>query len=179
MIEPILINIKKYSDSRGFFYESYKKSYLQEKIKLDINFVQDNHSVSYKNVIRGLHYQWDEPMIKLVRVSYGSILDVLVDIRKNSNSFGKIHYYELNSENNDQLFVPAGFAHGFVCLSEYAHVQYKCSVEYNKNGESGINPFDKDLNIDWKINLADAIVSDKDINSKSFKEYCLEPKFKE
>jgi dTDP-4-dehydrorhamnose 3,5-epimerase len=176
-MEPFLIKNNIFSDNRGIFYESYKKSNLKERYNLDIEFIQDNHSVSYKNVIRGLHYQWDSPMDKLVRVSYGSIMDVIVDIRKKSKNFGKVYYFDLNSENANQLFVPAGFAHGFVCLSELAHVQYKCSSEYNKNGESGISPFDKDLNIDWKIDIMNAIVSDKDKSSKSFNEYMLEPKF--
>jgi len=177
MIEPILIKTKKFFDNRGIFYESYKKSHLKDEYGLEVDFLQDNYSISHKNVIRGLHYQWDKPMSKLIKVSYGKILDVIVDIRKKSNNFGKVYYYELDEENNDQLFVPEGFAHGFICLSEIAHVQYKCSSEYNKNGESGINPFDKNLNIDWKIDTIKAIISDKDKNSKSLEQYLLDPKF--
>ena len=177
MIEPFLIKTKKFSDNRGIFYESFKKEILISQYGLDIEFVQDNHSVSYKNVIRGLHYQWDRPMDKLVRVSYGRVLDIIVDIREKSKNFGRVSYYDLNSEENNQLFVPAGFAHGFAVLSDIAHVQYKCSTYYNKNGESGINPFDKDLNINWKIDTISALVSDKDKDSKSFKEYILNPKF--
>lgn len=171
-MQPFLITVKKHQDLRGDFYESYKKSSL-----LDYNFVQDNHAVSKKNVIRGLHYQWDDPMDKLVRCSYGKIMDVIVDIRKESQTFGKIYYFELSEENMNQLFVPAGFAHGYVALSDNTHVQYKCTVEYNKHGESGINPLDKTLNINWGIDLQNAIISDKDKQSKSFEEYLLNPKF--
>jgi len=176
-MEPILIKIKKFSDDRGVFYESYKKEFLKKEYNIDVDFVQDNHSISHKNVIRGLHYQWDEPMAKLVRVSYGKILDVVVDIRRNSKKFGQAYSYELDSEECNQLFVPAGFAHGFVALTDTAHVQYKCSCKYNKDGESGINPLDKYLNIDWKIDILSAILSDKDRNSKSFDQYCLDTKF--
>jgi len=177
MIEPILITSKKFIDHRGAFYESYKEKIYKEKTGLEINFLQDNHSISKKNVIRGLHYQWDRPMHKLVRVSVGSIIDVIVDIRKESKKYGNVYYYQLNEENNNQLFIPAGFAHGFLCLTDTAHVQYKCSELYNCNGESGINPFDDELKIDWKIDKISAIISDKDMNSKSFKQYSLEPKF--
>jgi dTDP-4-dehydrorhamnose 3,5-epimerase len=171
-MEPILIDTKYFIDDRGIFYESYKKSSL-----LDYTFVQDNHAVSKKNVIRGMHYQWDGPMDKLVRCSHGKVMDVIIDVRKKSINFGKIYYFELSEENMQQLFVPAGFAHGYVALSDVAHVQYKCTVEYNKNGESGINPLDKKLNINWGIDLQNAIISDKDKQSISFEEYALNPKF--
>lgn len=177
MLNPFIIYSKKVEDDRGSFYESYRQDHFEHQTGLKINFLQDNHSISKKNVIRGLHYQWDKPMHKLVRVSVGRIVDVIVDIRKESNNYGKAFYYELNEENNNQLFVPAGFAHGFICLSEYTHVQYKCSEFYNKNGESGINPFDKDLNIDWDLDYNDAIVSLKDKQARSFKEYDLNAKF--
>jgi dTDP-4-dehydrorhamnose 3,5-epimerase len=177
MLNPILLSINSFEDSRGTFYESYKKNFFKKEFGLDVTFLQDNHSISHKNVIRGLHYQWDKPMHKLVRVALGSIIDVIVDIRRESKNFGQVSYYELTSRNKKQLFVPAGFAHGFVSLTEETHVLYKCSEEYNKNGESGINPLDKDLKIDWKIDIMHAIVSDKDTNSKSFQEYSLNPKF--
>jgi len=171
-MEPFLITVKKYTDLRGDFYESYKASNLK-----DFLFVQDNHSVSKKNVIRGMHYQWDNPMDKLVRCSYGKIMDVIVDIRGNSKNLGNVYYYELSEENMNQLFVPAGFAHGFIALTDIAHVQYKCTAEYNNTGESGINPLDKQLNINWGIGLKDTILSEKDKNSISFAEYNLQPKF--
>lgn len=176
--EPILIkNIKKFIDQRGSFSETYKKSFLLENYNLNVDFVQDNHSISSKNTVRGLHYQWDKPMDKLIRVPIGKIIDVVVNIKKDSPNFGKVYYFELSEENNYQLFVPSNFAHGFVCISEVAHVMYKCSSEYNKNAESGINPFDKDLNIDWKCDKDNYVVSDKDKNSKCLKDYILDPKF--
>lgn len=171
-MEPYLLTVKKYTDLRGDFYESYKASNLRH-----VSFMQDNHSVSKKNVIRGMHYQWDKPMDKLVRCSYGSVMDVIVDIRADSRNFGNVYYYVLSEENMNQLFVPAGFAHGFIALTDIAHVQYKCTAEYNKNGESGINPLDKKLNINWGIDLKDAIISEKDRNSISFSEYILQTKF--
>jgi dTDP-4-dehydrorhamnose 3,5-epimerase len=179
MIEPILLDTKIFIDERGAFYESYKKDLFKELTGLDILFMQDNHSISKKNVVRGMHYQWAEPMHKLVRVSCGAITDVVIDIRKNSKNFSKVYYFNLSEDNKRQLFVPAGFAHGFISLADNTHVQYKCSEQYNKYGESGINPFDKDLNIDWNTDLKNIIISDKDKNSKSFKEYCLDVKFKD
>lgn len=177
-MKPILIdNIKCFKDERGLFYESFKNSSLKEKYNIQENFVQDNHSVSCKNTIRGMHYQWDKPMGKLVRVAVGSITDVVVDIRKDSDTFGDVFYYELNDENLHQLYVPAGFAHGFICKSDTAIVMYKCTSEYNKNGESGINPFDSSLNIKWGIDYKQAVVSDKDLNSKNLVDYLKEPKF--
>lgn len=177
MLEPFLLKINSFNDERGTFYESYKQQSFFEKTGLNINFVQDNHSISKKNVIRGLHYQWNKPMDKLVRCSFGKIMDVVLDIRKMSSNFGKVYYFELSDDNLEQLFVPAGFAHSFIVLSDYAHVQYKCSVEYNKDGESGINPLDKDLNINWGIQQKEAILSNKDKNSISFLEYAKNSKF--
>ena len=175
---PILINnIRNFIDQRGVFYESYKYSFLRNEYGIEETFVQDNHSVSSKNVIRGLHYQWDKPMGKLVRVAKGFITDVVVDIRKESGDFGKVFYYELNEENLSQLYVPPGFAHGFICKSDEAIVQDKCTAEYNQKGESGINPFDKALDIKWGVEYNNIIVSEKDLNSKAFLEYEREPKF--
>lgn len=171
-MEPYLINIKKYTDKRGDFYESYKSSSLPH-----LFFVQDNHSVSKKNVIRGMHYQWDKPMDKLVRCSSGTVMDVIIDIRHKSKDYGKIYYYELSEQNMNQLFIPAGFAHGFIALSDIAHVQYKCTAEYNKDAEAGINPLDKQLNINWGIDIKNAILSEKDLKSISFSDYKAQPKF--
>ena len=177
-MEPILItDIRKFEDNRGAFYESFKSSFFRERYNVGEQFVQDNHSISSKNTIRGLHYQWDCPMGKLVRVASGAIVDVIVDIRKNSPAFGEVSYYELNDGNLHQLYVPPGFAHGFVCQSSDAVVMYKCTAEYNSKGESGINPFDKELNISWGISADDAIISEKDLLSKSFREYSREPRF--
>lgn len=177
-MEPVLItDISPFNDRRGIFYESYKESLFQERYGIKERFVQDNHSVSCKNTIRGMHYQWDSPMGKLVRVAIGEITDIIVDIRKNSPTFGSVMTYDLNEENLYQLYIPPGFAHGFICRSEMAVVMYKCTSEYNKSGESGINPFDPLLNIDWGIEYKQAIVSQKDLDSQNLVEYLKEPKF--
>jgi len=173
----LIEDIRKFQDARGFFYESYKEDLLLEKYGLKNTFVQDNHSISKKNVIRGLHYQWDQPMNKLVRVSNGSIIDIIVDIRKKSPDFGKVYKFSLSAQNINQLWVPAGYAHGFISLEDNTHVQYKCTEVYSSNGEGGINPFDSTLNIDWGIPREDAICSLRDKTSQDFSEYMLNPKF--
>lgn len=176
--EPFLIkDLNRFTDNRGSFCELYKKSFYQKKYNLNTEFVQDNHSISKKNTIRGMHYQWDQPMDKLVRVFSGKILDIVINISIKSKNFGKVFYYELSDENNYQLFIPSNFAHGFISLTDYSHLHYKCSAEYNKDGESGINPFDSDLNINWGCDISQCIISDKDKNAKSLKEYILNPKF--
>ena len=176
MKEPILITkIKKIDDNRGFFYESYKQNILSDEYGITKQFVQDNHSISKLGAIRGMHYQWDKPMDKLVRVSKGKILDVIIDIRKDSNNFGKVYSYELSEENNHQLWVPAGFAHGFMSLTDNTHVQYKCTEMYNKEGESGINPIK--YFIFTNMQIGSVLISDKDKNSETFEQYCLNPKF--
>lgn len=177
-MNPVLIDkIICFKDHRGVFYESFKSSFLEEEYGIKENFVQDNHSVSIRNTIRGLHYQWNKPMGKLIRVVSGSITDVVVDIREKKSTFGKIYSYDLNEENLHQLYVPPGFAHGFVCNSETAIVLYKCTAEYNKDGESGINPFDPVLNIDWGIPQSSTVISEKDKSAKSLNQYLKEPKF--
>ena len=180
MNNPILIKeIKKYEDERGFFYESYKENFLEKEYGITKKFVQDNHSISKYGVIRGMHYQWDNPMDKLVRVSKGMIIDIILDIRKNSKTFGQINTYLLDDQNNNQLWVPAGFAHGFVSLSTESHVQYKCTELYNKEGESGISPLDKEIKQYFLkyIKEESIIISDKDQKAKTFYEYMLDPKF--
>jgi len=172
-----LLTPKKFGDERGFFLESYNKKTFQDLLGLDIDFVQDNHSYSHKNVIRGLHYQWDKPMGKLVRVVRGSAIDYFVDIRKNSPTFGQYDKVVLSAENNKMIWIPEGFAHGFLSLEDHTTVLYKCTTYYNKLGESGINPFDPEINIDWVIDREDAIISDKDIKSQSFLEYSKDTKF--
>ena len=177
-MKPILIDrIQSFEDKRGLFYESYKKSVFKDLYGIKEVFVQDNHSVSCKNTIRGMHYQWDNPMGKLVRVAIGAITDVVIDIRKDLSTFGNVYRYELDDKNLHQLYVPPGYAHGFICRSDTAIVMYKCTAEYNKNGESGINPFDKTLNIDWEIEYDKAIISEKDLHSQSIEQYLEEPKF--
>ena len=162
VIEPRL-----FKDERGFFYESYNKSNL-DKIT-NIVFVQDNESKSYKGVIRGLHFQappFDQT--KLVRCVSGKILDVVVDIRTNSKTYGKFFSVKLSSENNKQLFIPKGFAHGFQVLSDEAVVNYKVDNFYNPKSDSGIIWNDKDLSIDWNLDIK-PLLSEKDLKLDLFK----------
>lgn len=158
----LIFEPKVFGDSRGYFFESYnEKNFIQCGI-LE-SFVQDNESSSTYGVIRGLHYQQAPyEQAKLMRVLDGRILDVVVDIRKGSPTYGKSYSFELSGENKKQLFIPVGFAHGFSVLSEKAVVAYKCTNFYNKESESGIRYDDPQLNIDWKIPADKAIVSDKD-----------------
>jgi dTDP-4-dehydrorhamnose 3,5-epimerase len=152
-----------YQDSRGYFFEAYsKKTFLQQGLNID--FLQDNQSQSEYGVIRGLHYQLNpHAQTKLVRVLHGTIYDVAVDIRQNSATYGQWFGIELSAENKKQLLVPQGFAHGFSVLSPTATVLYKVDSLYNKEAEGGICFNDATLNINWQINTAQAIVSDKDI----------------
>jgi dTDP-4-dehydrorhamnose 3,5-epimerase len=153
---------KVFEDSRGHFFESYNENTFRSA-GIDLRFVQDNQSSSSYGVIRGLHYQLPPyAQVKLVRVLQGAILDVAVDIRKGSPTFGKWFSVELSAENKKQLFIPAGFAHGFSVLSDKANVLYKCNAFYNKESDAGISYNDPALNIDWKIPAAQAIISDKD-----------------
>jgi len=161
IIEPQLFN-----DQRGFFYESYNKNNLD----INIVFVQDNESKSNKGVLRGLHFQIPpNAQTKLVRCISGSIFDVAVDLRKNSKTYGKSFSIELSSENNKQLFIPKGFAHGFQVLSETAIVNYKVDNFYNPTSDSGIIWNDKDLSINWNHDLK-PILSVKDLTLISFKD---------
>ncbi|MGC4036921.1 MAG: dTDP-4-dehydrorhamnose 3,5-epimerase [Chitinophagaceae bacterium] len=159
-----------YGDSRGYFFEAYnEKTFLSSG--LNIRFVQDNQSSSSYGVIRGLHYQLNPyAQIKLVRVLQGKILDVAVDIRKGSPTYGKSFSVELSEENKKQLLLPAGFAHGFSVLSENAIVLYKCDSFYNKESEAGILFSDADLAIDWKIPAGKQVVSEKDTVLPAFKD---------
>jgi dTDP-4-dehydrorhamnose 3,5-epimerase len=163
IIEPQL-----FKDDRGFFYESYNKNNLDKVI--NIVFVQDNESKSNRGVIRGLHFQAPPfEQTKLVRCISGNILDVAVDLRTSSKTYGKFFSIELSSKNNKQLFVPKGFAHGFQVLSEIAIVNYKVDNFYNSKSDSGIIWNDKDLSIDWNLDLKPNL-SVKDLKLISFKE---------
>ena len=163
IIEPQL-----FKDDRGFFYESYNKNNLDKVI--NIVFVQDNESKSNRGVIRGLHFQAPPfEQTKLVRCISGNILDVAVDLRTSSKTYGKFFSIELSSENNKQLFVPKGFAHGFQVLSETAIVNYKVDNFYNSKSDTGIIWNDKDLSIDWNLEI-EPILSVKDLKLISFKE---------
>ena len=159
--DVILVKPKVFGDNRGFFMESYKKSDFFEN-GITVEFNQDNHSKSTAHVLRGLHYQ-AKPygQAKLVRCSKGNIYDVAVDIRPNSKTFGKYVKVELSEDNKQMLFIPEGFAHGFVVLSDVAELLYKASGEYNPLADRGVLWNDKDINIDWEIDF-EPILSDKD-----------------
>lgn len=157
-------------DSRGYFYEAYSEKVLNEA-GIDVHFVQDNQSGSSYGVVRGLHYQLPPfAQIKLVRVITGRILDVALDIRQGSPTYGKSYSVELSSANKKQLFIPAGFAHGFSVLSEQAEVLYKCDKFYSKESEGGIYFNDATLEIDWQIPVGEMIISEKDRLLPSFTE---------
>jgi len=160
-----------YKDYRGCFLESYHKKNINELLG-NINFVQDNESESYRGVLRGLHYQ-NPPhaQAKLVRCLKGKILDVALDIRKDSKTYGMFETTLLSEENKNQLFIPKGFAHGFIVLSESAIFSYKVDNYYNADSESGIIWNDIDLDINWMINKEEIILSEKDTNLQSFKNF--------
>ena len=154
-----LISPSVFCDGRGYFFESFKKKEFKKKLKCD--FVQDNESFSEKvNTIRGLHYQLDNAQGKLIHVVSGSIKDVIVDIRTSSSSFGKSFSVDLNDKNHKMLYVPAGFAHGYLVLEKNTIVHYKCTDYYNSGSEYGIKWNDFDLNINWNVNKP--ILSEKD-----------------
>ena len=160
---------KKIGDSRGWFMESYNRQAL-EKLGVNVAFVQDNQSFSFKNVLRGLHFQKPPfAQAKLVRVLTGRALDVIVDIRKDSPTYGQHLMVELDAEKSNQLFIPAGFAHGFLNLEDNTTFFYKCSDYYNKESEGGLLWNDPDLNISW--NVTDPVISDKDLVQPVFKDF--------
>jgi dTDP-4-dehydrorhamnose 3,5-epimerase len=159
-------------DDRGYFLESFNHKKFSQLTGWEGYFVQDNQSESSYGVVRGLHFQKDEhAQAKLVRVIKGKVLDVAVDIRIDSPTFGKSFSVILTDENKEQLFIPRGFAHGFSVLSPTATFFYKCDNYYNKASEGGLNPYDKELNIDWQVALQDAVLSPKDASAASWSEY--------
>lgn len=158
IIEPNVIK-----DERGYFMESYNEAKLSGAIGQPLRFVQDNESFSTKGVLRGLHYQCGEhAQAKLVRVLQGEVLDVAVDIRPNSPTYGQFETTVLSAENKKQFYIPRGFAHGFLVLSATATFFYKCDNFYNKESEGGIFYNDPTINIDWNFNSNELIISDKD-----------------
>ncbi len=161
-----------FQDERGFFSEIYRADQFKE-LGLPGQFVQLNHSGSVKNVLRGLHFQWDPPMGKLMRVTRGEAFLVAVDIRKNSPTLGKWVGLIASAENRYQLYAPASFARGFCVLSDYAEIQYLCTGVYNRFGESGILWNDPEIGIDWPIK--DPIISEKDKNAQTLKEWLSKP----
>jgi dTDP-4-dehydrorhamnose 3,5-epimerase len=169
--EPIkglkLLKPKVFGDHRGYFFESYNKKTF-ESVGIKDEFVQDNQSLSQKNVLRGLHFQFGKfAQAKLIRVISGSVYDVTVDIRKGSPTYGKCYGVELNPDKQYQLYVPIGFAHGFVTLEDNTVFAYKCSDYYSPGHEGGIMYNDPDLNIDWKVD--NPILSEKDRENEVFK----------
>lgn len=167
VIEPKFIK-----DNRGSFLLNFNKKEFNEKTGLNIEFVLENESVSQYGVIRGFHLQKGEyRQAKLVRVTRGKILDIVVDVRPNSNTFAKSFSIELSESVNKQLFVPRGFLHGFAVLEDNTTVNYKCDNYYNFESESGVMFNDSELNVDWKIKEEDIILSEKDKKLKTFSEF--------
>lgn len=174
MLVPTLIEPKLFRDERGYFFESFNLNDFNKNMGTDIKFVQDNESLSAKGVVRGLHFQ--KPLCeqaKLVRVVKGAVYDVAVDIRRWSKTFGKHVGVYLSGDNHQQFFIPEGFAHGFIALEDDTIFQYKCSNYYSKEHEDSIKWNDPSLNINWAnyCDLNKIIVSDKDANAKSLREY--------
>lgn len=166
----LVISSNVHSDERGFFKETYQKEIFKEA-GVDYEFVQDNHSRSSKGVLRGLHFQRNNPQGKLVRCSYGTVFDVAVDINPDSKTYGQYFGVELSDSNHLQLWIPPGYAHGFCVVSEIADFHYKCTDFYNPNDEGGLLWKDPTVNIDWPIN--NPIVSKKDNSNKLLRELLL------
>lgn len=159
-----IIEPKIYKDNRGYFMESFNQHNFNKAIGKDLDFVQDNESMSGKGVLRGIHYQvGEQAQSKLVRVVTGKVLDVVVDLRKDSSTFGEHFSVELSAANKKQVFIPKGFGHGFLTLEDETIFSYKCDNFYNKNSESGIIFNDKDLDIDWILPHTELILSEKDL----------------
>jgi dTDP-4-dehydrorhamnose 3,5-epimerase len=159
----LILEPRVFGDDRGYFFESFNEQVFEKETAFGYKFVQDNQARSVKNVLRGLHYQ-NNPIAqsKLIRCLQGSIWDVVVDLRRDSKTYKQWYGVELNDENKRQFLIPRGFAHGYSVLSDTAEVFYKCDNFYSKENEGGVFYKDPSLNIDWKINLDEAIVSDKD-----------------
>jgi dTDP-4-dehydrorhamnose 3,5-epimerase len=162
---------KVFEDSRGYFFESFNQKVFEKETGITNAFVQDNQSKSSYGTLRGLHFQKGEhAQAKLVRVLSGKVLDVVVDLRPGSTTYKKSYSIELSAENKRQLYVPRGFAHGFVVLSETAEFFYKCDNFYNQPAEGGINFADPSLNIDWKVPTDKLILADKDLKQPFLKD---------
>lgn len=171
LLDCFVLKPKIWNDSRGFFFENYNKNTFDKLLGKEVDFIQDNLAFSHYGAIRGLHMQLPPySQAKLVYCIQGKVLDVVLDVRKNSPTFGQYFAVELSDENRYQLFVPKGFLHGYSVLSETALVGYKCDDFYNKDSESGINPLDSTLNIDWMVPSEKQLISEKDQNAISFLE---------
>lgn len=170
----VIIEPRIFRDARGYFFESFSQKEFDEKV-MPIRFVQDNESMSTYGVMRGLHYQkMPYTQSKLVRCTKGKVLDVVVDIRKGSPTFGQHVTVELSEENHRQFFIPRGFAHGFAVLSEIAVFQYKCDNFYAPQADAGIQLRDEELGIDWKIPTSEAILSEKDLKHPFLRDAVLD-----
>lgn len=161
-----------FQDSRGFFMETFREDQFKAH-GLPYHFVQDNHSRSAKGVVRGLHFQWEPPMGKLMRVTVGSAFLVAVDIRKGSPTLGKWTGIEASAENRREVWAPAGFARGFCVLSDFAEIQYKCTGAYNNKGESGVLWNDPEIGIEWPV--ANAELSEKDKKAQTLAQWLASP----
>ncbi|KES16094.1 MULTISPECIES: dTDP-4-dehydrorhamnose 3,5-epimerase [Gilliamella] len=163
-----IVKPKVYGDERGFFLETFEQKRYQEMLGISLNFVQDNHSQSQKNVLRGLHFQKENPQGKLVRVVRGEVFDVAVDIRKDSSTYGKWVGVILSEDNKSQLWIPPGLAHGFLVMSDIADFEYKCTNYYDPNSERCLLWNDPTVNINWPISTP--ILSEKDKLGKTLQE---------
>ncbi|HEY2393667.1 MAG TPA: dTDP-4-dehydrorhamnose 3,5-epimerase [Candidatus Angelobacter sp.] len=161
-------------DSRGFFMETFRVDQFSE-LGLPTDFVQDNHSKSKKGVLRGLHFQWEPPMGKLMRVTHGAAFLVAVDVRKGSPTLGQWFGLEVTEENKKQVWAPYGFARGFCSLTDDCEVQYKTTGVYNQNGESGIYFADPEIGVKWPIDIAAAETSERDRNAQSLAQWLASP----
>ena len=169
---PVILVPKVFTDDRGYFFESYSKRQFEEAVGQTVDFVQDNESRSTKGVMRGLHFQLPPfTQAKLVRCVEGAVLDVAVDLRKGSPTYGHHVAVELTADNHFQFFVPRGFAHGFAVLSDVAVFQYKCDNYYAPQADGGISILDSSLGIDWRIDPAKAILSEKDLRHPYLKDF--------
>lgn len=172
-LEDVVVLVPEiFKDTRGFFMETFREDQFRE-LGLPYLFVQDNHSRSVKGVLRGLHFQWDPPMGKLMRVSVGTAFLVAVDIRRGSPTLGKWVGVNVSAENRRQVWAPAGFARGFCVLSDIAEIQYKCTGIYNSKGESGIRWDDSDIGIEWPVK--DALLSEKDRTAQTLAHWLAQP----
>jgi len=168
----VVLEPEVFDDKRGFFLEAYRADQFAE-LGLPTDFVQDNHSGSTRGVIRGLHFQLDEPMAKLMRVTRGTCFLVAVDIRKGSPTLGQWFGTEVSDQNRLQIFAPPGFARGFCVLSDFAELQYKCTAIYNPSGESGVLWNDPDIGVEWP--MIDPILSDRDKGAQTFAQWLDSP----
>ena len=169
--DVLIIEPQVFGDSRGWFFESFNQKEFSEKTGIQQTFVQDNHSFSKQYILRGLHYQMEQIQGKLVRVTQGRVYDVVVDLRKSSSTFGRWVGMELSSDNHRQLYVPKGFAHGFVVLSEDAHFLYKTTDYWDPKSEQCIIWNDATLKIDWQLHQGTSpIVNAKDMNGKTWEQ---------